>query len=490
MSPRFDWPLATFAGLFLASLALWRLAPAARRRMRFVWALLAAGLLLRLCETLPGAPRWIAEAGLSIEQLIALHLGAILLFQVLLARVRAPRILSDLAIGAGYLVILFGMLARVGVNLTGIIATSAVATAVIGFGLQDLLGNLASGLALEMEQAIVAGDWIRTERHFGQVRYVRLRHTALDTPDGDTILAPNSALTRSPVTVIGRTAGRAAPGVRQRKLVTFQLSYGHNVAGVAEAVEQALAASPIEGIAAEPKPLCVVLDFHPQHVQYAALVWIIDPGAEYLELSAVRTRIAFALSRLGEPLAAISFALDHRHDAPPETGAEGKERLAALRSIEIFRGFSEPELAALADAMKSESFAPGEIVLRQGEPGGSAYIVRRGHVRILISRQDGMSEQVGGIAPGGFFGEMSLLTGEPRSATAIAADQVDCYRLAKPELDSVFAAHPELAEDVAALLAERQSGLAEAREKLDEAHRRQEALTRGDLLARIRRYFA
>ena len=104
---------------------------------------------------------------------------------------------------------------------------------------------------------------------------MRVRYTALETPDGDTILAPNSALTRSPVTVLGRTADRTGSGIKHRKLVTFQLPYGHNPPSVLNAVEQALAASPIEGIATEPKARCVVVEFEPQHIQYGALVWLI-----------------------------------------------------------------------------------------------------------------------------------------------------------------------------------------------------------------------
>src|SRR5262249_8709008 len=159
--------------------------------------------------------------------------------------------------------------------------TSAIATAVIGFGLQDLLGNLAGGLALEIEQTIMEGDWIRTEQFFGRVRSVRMRHTALETPDGDTILAPNSAIIRSPVTVLGRTAASSGGPIKHRKLVTFSLSYAHRTPEVIDAVDEALAASPIEGIAADPKPRCVVVAFHPHQVEYGALVWMMRPALEY-----------------------------------------------------------------------------------------------------------------------------------------------------------------------------------------------------------------
>ena len=152
---------------------LWRLAPQERRRIGFVWALSAAALVLWLTAGLPSSPRWIAETARAILELIGLHLAIVFLFQVILKRWGMPRILSDLIIGIGYAAILIGLLTRVGVNLTGIIATSAVATAVIGFGMQDLLGNLAGGLVLEFERTILEGDWIRTDQFYGQVRSVR-----------------------------------------------------------------------------------------------------------------------------------------------------------------------------------------------------------------------------------------------------------------------------------------------------------------------------
>jgi CRP-like cAMP-binding protein/small-conductance mechanosensitive channel len=484
--PELGW---TLLGLIAASMLLWRLAPQERRRIGFVWALSAAALVLWLTAGLPSSPRWIVETARAILELIGLHLAVVFVFQVILKRWRAPRILSDLIIGVGYAAILIALLTRVGVNLTGIIATSAVATAVIGFGMQDLLGNLAGGLVLEFERTILEGDWIRSEQFYGQVRSVRMRHTALETPDGDTILAPNSALMRSAVTILGRT-GVGGP-IKHRKLVLFQLHYGYSPPVVIDAIEQALAASAMDGIAENPKPRCIVVEYHPQYVEYGALVWLMRPGLELVDISGVRTRINFALTRMGAPLASIPYMVEQRAEAAPDVDIEAKERMDLLRRIEVIQCLNEEEQRQLASRMRKASFAPGEVILRQGDPGDSAYLVERGRVRILLSNDSGLSEQVACLAPGDFFGEMSLLTGEPRSATAVALDQVDCYQLTKPDLDAVFNGRPELAGDIAGVLANRQEGLAAVREKLsDEAAKQSQLQNRSDLLTRIRRYFA
>jgi CRP-like cAMP-binding protein len=89
------------------------------------------------------------------------------------------------------------------------------------------------------------------------------------------------------------------------------------------------------------------------------------------------------------------------------------------------------------------------------------------------------------------FGEMSLLTGEPRSATVIAMSDVECFRLDKAAVQRVLAARPELAQQLADLLARRRSALVAARENLDAAAlKAREAKDASDLLSRIKHFFA
>src|SRR5207244_9106294 len=101
------------------------------------------------------------------------------------------------------------------------------------------------------------------------------------------------------------------------------------------------------------------------------------------------------------------------------------------------------------------------------------------------------SEQVACLVPGDFFGEMSLLTGEKRSATAVALEQADCYSLAKPDLSALLSERPSLADEISAVLMNRQTGLAAARAKLgEEAEKQRQMRNHHDLLSRIKNYFA
>src|SRR5206468_2636989 len=135
-------------------------------------------------------------------------------------------------------------------------------TAVIGLALQDMLSNIAGGIALELENEIRPGDFITAGDASGWVQHVRLRHTAVTTRDGDTVILPNSLLTRSAVNIRSR---------RHRQFLPFSMPYSVNPQAVIESVEFALRTSPIPGVAADPAPKCVVQKFEPACIQYAVL---------------------------------------------------------------------------------------------------------------------------------------------------------------------------------------------------------------------------
>ena len=170
-----------------------------------------------------------------------------------------------------------------------------------------------------------------------------------------------------------------------------------------------------------------------------------------------------------------------------------------LRLTPIFRLLSDPELFELGAHLHHLSFAPGELIIRQGDEGDSMYFVTAGQVAITIGSVASSHQSAPNIRwenrwqewiPGDFFGEMSLLTGDVRAANAVALSGVDCYKLDKSGLDGVIGRRPELAEDMSVVLAHRQMELSAVRERLDlETARLKESENQMQLLARIRRFF-
>ncbi len=469
--------------LFVCSMALWKWLPGSRSRFRVTFILLCLGLLFQagaeagsIWRVDVQVAREIARAFIELAA-VQVVLGVVVSLAV--TRMGLPRFVTEAAVIAGYVGVLFALLYRLGVNVTGIFATSAVATAVIGLALQDMLTNIAGGIALQFEGEIEPDDFIRCGDAAGWVRHVRLRHTAIDTPDGDRIMLPNSFLTRSPVTVVSRA---------RRTFIPFTMPYARNPQELIDAVTKALRASPVPGIATEPEPFCVILEMAPGYIKYAAVVWMLEPGQEMFAIAAVLNRVYFSLERAGIPATEITYLLEMK--AAADGHGQRANPVDILRQTPIFRLLNEPELFELGARLHYLSFAPGERIIRQGDEGDSMYFVTAGQVSINYVGFNGTSQPVGVIGPGDFFGEAALLTGAMRNADAVAASRVDCYKLEKAGLEGILSRRPELVEDMAVVMAHRQEKLANVRDAFDrETSRLKAADNQPQLLARIRRFF-
>jgi small-conductance mechanosensitive channel/CRP-like cAMP-binding protein len=473
-----EWMLL---GAFALSVVLWIARAASHRQITSSWVYCGLGLTLWLLYPVPTGVG--AALALAFTELAVLQLAVAALDVLILTRYNAPRFVHEILLAGGYIAVLIAVPAHVGMNITGLIATSAVVTAVIGLSLQDMLVNFVGGVVLELEQTVKVGDWIRSDQISGAVTAVRLRHTSIQTADNDIVLVPNSSLIRLPVTIVSR---------KHRKLIPFHLPYGCSPARVVEEIGQALSASPINGVCSEPKPRCVVLDFQAGHVSFGVFAWLNEPAREYLAVSAVLMRVHFALQRVGTPLTSISQTVElsravHRDPDEEQTIAR---RVEILRSAPIFRVLPDEAAKRLATSCREVVFAPGELIIRQGEDGESMYIVTDGSVDVHMIGESGMSEYVATLEAGQFFGEMSLLTGEKRTANVMAMTTVTCVRVGKPCLTRLFELHPEVASDIAGVVGGRQAELAVTRERLDgEQQRVLAARSRLALLERVQRYF-
>ena len=220
------------------ALGLFILKPAERMRIRtaiLLFALSLIGLMVAAMLLSSGvnpsssAYKWIRWAGRFFLWIAIVNVASVFVFEVFLdaLRLKPPRILRDLLIAMTYIVGAITILSK-DVDLTGIIATSAVLTAVIGLSFQDTLGNMMGGMALQMERTIGVGDWIKFDGQEGLVREIRWRHTSIETRNWDTLVIPNSALMKSQVTVLGRRSGQprqqapASPAAGARPCTAFR----------------------------------------------------------------------------------------------------------------------------------------------------------------------------------------------------------------------------------------------------------------------------
>jgi small-conductance mechanosensitive channel/CRP-like cAMP-binding protein len=432
---------------------------------------------LRLLGSVTGAIGGACLAGLVLFGTIAPRL-----------RIAIPRIVQDVLVAALCMFAVFGTASRAGVNLSGIVATGAVVTAVIGLALQDTLGNVVGGLALQLDSTIRVGDWIRVQDVVGRVLEIRWRSTSIETTNWETIILPNSLLTKSQVTVLGRRAGEAP---RVRSNVTFSVDFRTPPPQVIETVLRALHSQAIENVADNPPLECILLELGESAARYAVRFWLLDTGRDDPTDSLVRTRVYFALTRANIPLAipahAVFLTEESIERSERKRDVERSRRLQALREIQLLRDLSEEERVGLVDALQRSPFAKGETLTREGANAHHLYLITKGQVSVR-TKQGTQDREVAQLGPGECFGEMSLLTGEPRSATVVALGEVECYRLHADAFRQLLERRQDLATKMAAQLAERRVALLSSREQL--ANRQAlVAESEKDLLDKIRSFF-
>ena len=490
-------------GFMLTAAVLFVFVPSNRTRIRnavLLFAVAFAGLMLAALIASSGASpqnppyRWTRWASVFISSVAIINLASVLVFDVLLdaVRLKPPRILRDLLLAFAYIIIALSLLSQSGVDLTGIVATSAVITAIIGFSLQDTLGNIMGGMALQMERTIGVGDWVRIDTHEGRVKEIRWRQTSIETRNWDTIVIPNSMLMKGQVTVLGRREG--AP--RQHRMwVYFNVDFRYPPSEVINTVEDALRAEPIPNIAEEPVPNCVFIDFKESYGSYAVRYWLTDMAVDDPTNSVVRQRIYFALRRASIPLSIPAHSLfitkedESRRARKHHEEIEG--RVEALAHVDLFNTLTNEEKNEIAERLIEAPFVQGEAMTRQGAEAHWLYIIKRGEAEVrVVAEGSELSEKVAILPAGAFFGEMGLMTGEPRTATVVAATDVQCYRLDKSAFHAILLRRPEIAEDISHILARRRVELDAVREDLnEEAIRQRMQHTQNDFLNRIRGFF-
>ena len=119
-----------------------------------------------------------------------------------------------------------------------------------------------------------------------------------------------------------------------------------------------------------------------------------------------------------------------------------------LREVALFSEMDEQEVAGIREIMEVMKFKPGQIIIREGEKGDLFYVVTEGHAQVLIHDADGTEVLLNEVGPGGFFGELSMLTKEPRAARVRAVDQLTALVLERDEFFNFLRSHTHAAIDV------------------------------------------
>jgi CRP-like cAMP-binding protein len=351
----------------------------------------------------------------------------------------------------------------------------AVGAVVIGFALQDTLGNLFAGLAIQIEKPFRVGHWVTIGGKDGLVSEITWRATKIRTKAGNFVVVPNSVLSRDTIT------NYSEPTRETRLEVMVSAGYDAAPNDVKHAIVEALRSEPL--ILPEPPAEVLVADFADSAIQYRVRVWTTDFAADERVRDHVRARVYYAFSRRG-----IAFPYPVRVNIESKRHLEPTEehgRATALDSVEILAALSTSQRGQLASMSRLLRYGAGEVVAHEGDTGASMFVLRAGEAAVTVAGAEG---ELARLTQGACFGEMSLLTGDTRSATVTAVTDCELLEIGVEAFRRVVMSDATSVERVAAAVSARRAELERHRE--ERAAAAPDTETPQTFLARVKRFLS
>jgi small-conductance mechanosensitive channel/CRP-like cAMP-binding protein len=409
-----------------------------------------------------GWGRTIATVALwvSVMMLVVRAAGAVAFDLVFRARKgrEAPRFVRDIFALAAYVLLTALILKSFfpELSLGALLSGSALLGIILGLALQDTLGNLFAGVSLQADKPFEVGDVITVGSWTGVVESITWRAVKIRTFTNHSVLISNSQIAKESIEVC--PADRAHKNAR---LVFFNALYTDSPVKVVHVVREAVREA--ENVSREITPVVRVRNLGDFAVDYEIKYWL-DDYARYNDTDAlVRQLIWYAFRRAGLSFAYPTQTLYVERPAKPgERAATRLDRLTErLSAVDIFSPLTAEELGRLAASSASHTYAPAESIIRAGEAGDSMFVVNRGRVEVRIN-EGGRQRAVAELDEGDFFGEMALLTGEPRAAHVVAVEETEVLEIGHLALKQLFDANPDLVAALSHTVVERRAGLAAA----------------------------
>lgn len=436
--------------------------PASRRAL--AWILLALLLLLVLSGALGGWPRHDGTSALrvaagmfawALAAFAGVRVVSFLLLDPLLSqrKTATPGFARDLIVVILYFASAAFILHRVaGLNLGALLGTGAIAAAVVGLSLQEVLGNLFAGISMHLDPAFRVGDWVEItgnlrggpgrETLIAQVEAMTWRTVQLRTENGDTDIVPNRLMAQAFVTNL------YAPSGYHRRTARVIVEPHPDLHVALAKLTRALAGIPHD---LEHKPEVVVHSF--------------DMGGAVLEMR--WWALGYRHGRMGNFLAVRlactvlpreGFALLGPHGATTLHPRHKEMGEPFLRGLLVHLGLPEAWAPALKDRILLRHVAPDEGIIREGDAGDSLFAVLNGSVRVVrpVAQSHPYTslawESIATLGPGQWFGEASLLTGSPRRATVVAEESSELVEIPKSAFEDQIRKEPEVIERLADLM--------------------------------------
>ena len=378
-----------------------------------------------------------------------------------------------------------GLYFEAGVSFTGLVTASGATAVILGIALQAVISDVFSGVSVNIDGSFAIGDWLTIyseqfpEPIYGRVQGISWRTTFLRLSDGCRLIIPNHVLTSNPV------MNHSNPRGPKRLCVEVPVSNRFPAdRAMTILLSEAYRITSTKPLSSAHDPEVLVSHLDSDAVHYHVRFYSDLEGADPQKAKSIMTKALHrALQRYDVPTPVSQVELVSQNGGPRDGGAEAREALAQVSLFEnILRSV---HLDALVSACAVRTIPPGAVFIQQGEAGTSMFVLLEGAARVAIAMPDGERREVAVLGGGDIVGEMSLMTGAPRTASVTSLTPLRILEVTKESMEPLLAGEPGLLDRFSHVLAVRQSSLSAIANAAS-----QKQTLQHDILAQMRQFFS
>jgi len=400
----------------------------------------------------------------------------------------APALLRDLLTVALVLLGLsIGLSIFEGFSITGLVTASGATAVILGIALQAVIQDMFSGLAINLDGAYAIGDYLTIysdqmpEPVYGCVVSISWRSTFIALDDGRRLMIPNHMATANPVMNHSRP--------REPKRLSVEISLDNRVPPdrvIDMLLGEAFKTSRHAGLSRFPEPSVILSKLSADAAVYEVRFFAHPDQIEPSSARALMLRAMLDIAQLNDlPMPVTQIEMGEKPDLAVVLDEE--EIAAAIGRADLFSKVLNAEhIRTLMEHSILHEWPAGTEMMKQDDPPSSAFLIFEGAASVTLRGPDGGTSQEAAIlSTGNIVGEMSLMTGSPRSATVTALTRMRVLEIPKDAIEAILKKSPDLAERFSRVLVARQR---QNQDLVQRAQRRAAAET--DLLARMRAFFS
>lgn len=361
-----------------------------------------------------------------------------------------PKLTFDLIGAVLFLGALIGVVGAVfGMPVNGLLTTSGLLTGVVAFAIRDLIADVFAGIALAIERPIKIGDWLQfdggTPAETGRVVEMNWRAVRMVTVQGRTMIFPNNLLSRRDFVNLSK------PERYFRTVKRVCVDFSVPPDRIVDIIMSAIKATP--GVVESQSPLILIDEMNERGTVFSIHFWVPDYPAMFMIERQVMVNVINFLDQAGYspayPKNEIDLSWRHRREISKHLDISD-----LLRRVSLFKTLTEDEREQLAERLEVVKYPAGTAVVHEHDAGDSLFVVLTGLVKATKATDKGEVE-VGRVQPGEVFGEMSLLTGLPRSATVATVTDTAVVEIKRDHLQPLLEANSAIIDRLGELEAAR-----------------------------------